>query len=637
MASPTFTINGNPAGTSVSVSAASSVVATLSSLSGVRQVEWSITKTDDTTTPASYSLTPSGLLGSVCTLTSLGAGTSATLQCRINGGIDPQTEQPSAAMTSTAKFYVPTGGYQVLNAGELTATNVESSATHGAVKPLNDLIRAAAGLAASTNNFQKQACRLATTANHGLSGLAAIDGVTPNANDRILVKSQSTGSQNGIYVAAAGAWSRATDADTSAEMSSGLTVVVSEGTLYADTQWVLTTNETITIGATSLTFSQDTSVAEKTKLDAATESATASTLVQRGSDTVLRQIKAAVSTTTSSSAMGVELQNTTAGADGAQQYSPTVVLTGARWKSGLGAASQTVNVACQLVPVQGDDDGTSYGEYHWRFNKGAFGYSSAANLNSTGRFTAVDLVGSTSVQATSYASVGSTVASGGAVRLANAAKIVARNQANSQDIDIIASDSSDRIIIGEDTDAAAVQVRTKASGTLGFYINNVEKVRLDDGFVLVTGGEYRGSGNATLRGNAITDLVRFNLGGTAVLDIDDVAGQTNLTAARTVALQATGGYCIINTTGGGNNIYVDSSAATIFRIGGYDKGQIDNSGVWHVGDDADTTNTNLRLNGGTQSTVGAAGGASALPATPTGYAKVNINGTVRVIPYYAQA
>ena len=57
----------------------------------------------------------------------------------------------------------------------------------------------------------KDPCRLATTANDTLSGLAARDGVTPVANDRVLVKNQSTASANGIYVAAAGAWTRAID------------------------------------------------------------------------------------------------------------------------------------------------------------------------------------------------------------------------------------------------------------------------------------------------------------------------------------------------------------------------------------------------------------------------------------------
>lgn len=102
----------------------------------------------------------------------------------------------------------------------------------------------------------KQSVRAATTANITLSGLQTIDGVTLAANDSVLVKDQTTGSQNGIYLAQSGAWTRRTDADASAEVTAGLSVMVTEGTLYADSQWRLTTNDTITIGTTSLTFAQ---------------------------------------------------------------------------------------------------------------------------------------------------------------------------------------------------------------------------------------------------------------------------------------------------------------------------------------------------------------------------------------------
>lgn len=51
---------------------------------------------------------------------------------------------------------------------------------------------------------------------------------------------------------------------------------------------------------------------------------------------------------------------------------------------------------------------------------------------------------------------------------------------------------------------------------------------------------------------------------------------------------------------------------------------------------AGTSNV-VRFNNATQTTVGSAGGASALPATPTGYFEVNLNGTAYVIPYYAKS
>lgn len=104
----------------------------------------------------------------------------------------------------------------------------------------------------------KDSVRVATTANVALTGATTttIDGVTLAAGNRILVKNQTTGSENGIYVFATGAWSRATDADTSAKVSSGLFVFVEEGTVNSDSGWVLTTDGVITIGTTSLNFAQ---------------------------------------------------------------------------------------------------------------------------------------------------------------------------------------------------------------------------------------------------------------------------------------------------------------------------------------------------------------------------------------------
>ena len=101
----------------------------------------------------------------------------------------------------------------------------------------------------------KPPVRAATTANVTLSGAQTIDGVAVIAGDRVLVKDQSTGSQNGIYVAASGAWTRSTDFDTSIEINSGTIVAVSEGTTNGDRIALLTTNDPITLGSTALTFS----------------------------------------------------------------------------------------------------------------------------------------------------------------------------------------------------------------------------------------------------------------------------------------------------------------------------------------------------------------------------------------------
>jgi len=83
-----------------------------------------------------------------------------------------------------------------------------------------------------------------------------IDGVTLATGDRILIKDQSSGAENGIYiVAASGAPARAADADTSAEVTPGMVVPVEQGTTNGDKLFMLTTNGPITLGSTALTFS----------------------------------------------------------------------------------------------------------------------------------------------------------------------------------------------------------------------------------------------------------------------------------------------------------------------------------------------------------------------------------------------
>lgn len=101
----------------------------------------------------------------------------------------------------------------------------------------------------------KQAARVATTANITLSGLQSIDGYTTVAGDRVLVKNQSTATQNGIYIAAAGAWSRAIDTDTSSELEAAA-VYISTGTTQKTTGWVLSNPGTIVLGTTNLAFAQ---------------------------------------------------------------------------------------------------------------------------------------------------------------------------------------------------------------------------------------------------------------------------------------------------------------------------------------------------------------------------------------------
>ena len=73
----------------------------------------------------------------------------------------------------------------------------------------------------------------------------------------MLVKDQTNKSENGIYLAKDGAsWTRATDFDSGANVTPNAFTFVEEGTVNADSGWVLTTNGTINIGSTNLEFLQ---------------------------------------------------------------------------------------------------------------------------------------------------------------------------------------------------------------------------------------------------------------------------------------------------------------------------------------------------------------------------------------------
>lgn len=100
----------------------------------------------------------------------------------------------------------------------------------------------------------KAPVKVATTANITLNGLQTIDGVTVVANDRVLVKNQTTGAENGIYVASTSDWQRAKDFDGIGDAVQGTLIPVAQGTVSAGIIYEVTT-ATFTIGTTALVFS----------------------------------------------------------------------------------------------------------------------------------------------------------------------------------------------------------------------------------------------------------------------------------------------------------------------------------------------------------------------------------------------
>lgn len=100
----------------------------------------------------------------------------------------------------------------------------------------------------------KPPCRVSTTANITLSGLQTIDGVTVVAGDRVLVKNQTTATENGIYEADTSAWKRAKDFNGNRDAVQGTTIPVYAGTVNGGMYYQVTNANPITIGTTSLTF-----------------------------------------------------------------------------------------------------------------------------------------------------------------------------------------------------------------------------------------------------------------------------------------------------------------------------------------------------------------------------------------------
>jgi hypothetical protein len=121
----------------------------------------------------------------------------------------------------------------------------------------------------------KVSCRVATTGaltasyssgvltNTGSFAALTVDGVALSLNDRVLVKDQTNGAQNGIYAvtnigSGSTSWTltRTADADTNAEMVSGVYTFITEGSVNADNGFFLVTNNPITLDTTALVFTQ---------------------------------------------------------------------------------------------------------------------------------------------------------------------------------------------------------------------------------------------------------------------------------------------------------------------------------------------------------------------------------------------
>lgn len=211
----------------------------------------------------------SGVLSTATSGTDYAPATSGTsiLKGNGSGGFSSATSgtdyAPATATTSALKGN-GSGGFTAATLNDVGGATAAYSLNSQRITSLAD---PSSVQDAATKNYVdnlvngvswKTAVRAATTANGTLASAFengdTIDGVTLAIGDRILIKNQSSGAENGIYVvAASGAPTRSTDADTAAEIKQA-TVVVQEGTVNADSTWTLTNDGAITLGSTSLVF-----------------------------------------------------------------------------------------------------------------------------------------------------------------------------------------------------------------------------------------------------------------------------------------------------------------------------------------------------------------------------------------------
>lgn len=122
----------------------------------------------------------------------------------------------------------------------------------------------------------------------------------------------------------------------------------------------------------------------KAEFDTATENATASKLLRRGADGVIRQIKTGIGAIW---AGGLELINSTAATDGNQQWSPGLYLTGFSWSGAISGASTKQEWGFQNRTLQSVGDGVVETELHLLLARAAGAFASKANLNSLGDLT----------------------------------------------------------------------------------------------------------------------------------------------------------------------------------------------------------------------------------------------------------
>jgi hypothetical protein len=229
------------------------------------QTAQTITLSGDTTGSVSFDGSAGVTISTTLANSGVTAGTYTKLTVDAKGRVTSGTTMSSADITGSLG-YTPVNKAGDTMTSFLTLNADPTSPLHAATKQYVD--NAVQGLDVKKSMRAATTVNLAGTYSNNVltasaNGALVVDGVTLNLNDRVLVKDQTDQTQNGLYsLTTLGtstvpwALTRTYAADSSSELTPGTFTFIEEGTTWADTGWVLSTNGTITLGTTAITFVQ---------------------------------------------------------------------------------------------------------------------------------------------------------------------------------------------------------------------------------------------------------------------------------------------------------------------------------------------------------------------------------------------
>jgi hypothetical protein len=384
----------------------------------------------------------------------------------------------------------------------------------------------------------KQSVRVITLTNITLSGGAPsqVDSVNLSLNDRVLVAGQSNTAQNGLYYVTTlgsgsnGTWQRSTDGNQTGEIESGMIVMVTEGTIWADTSWKLVTNDPITIGVSGLVFEQNTGNAFG-NINANGTAVTANTASSILNLTAGTNISITGNNTTKTVTIGVTGISLNSISNGTSNVN--VVSSGGNVTVGVGGTSNVAVFSSTGANITG--------------TLGVTGNITGGNLSGTsitGTLTTAAQTNITSVGTLGSLTVTANVAGG---NLTTAGQVVATGNVSGGNINVT----------GNIVDTGALSLITGASGNINMAPNgSTVLVATTTGANIL--GTLNATGNANVGNIGATNVVATNLTGTL-----QTAAQTNITSVGTLgSLNVTG-----NVTGGNINSNALVSGTTISATG----------------------------------------------------------------------